>query len=276
MKRANATLISNKIVMTILALIVLTYFLFIILPLVGIFAQFNLTKLPGQLQNEAIISPIILSLYTSAVATLIAFVLAVPTAYFLATRKFRGKSVLDTVMDLPIVLPPAVAGLALLYAFAPKGLLGPVFNFFGIIIPGETIAVVIAEAFVASPFLLRSAKTGFETLDKDMLNSARILSGSRLRVFFTVSFPLAIRAITSGLVMCWARAMGEFGATLMFAGNLFGKTSTMPLSIYSLFYSGNQAQVSDSITLAVILVVISFSVIIVIKVLEQKRFGGKK
>jgi|WetSurMetagenome_2_1015567.scaffolds.fasta_scaffold166255_2 molybdate transport system permease protein len=276
MKRAQVTSISNKIVIGILALIVLTYFLFIILPLIGIFLQVDLSNMGNQLQSDQIIEPIRLSLYTSAVATIIAFVLTVPTAYFLATRKFRGKAVFDTFVDLPIVLPPAVAGLALLYAFAPRGLLGPALSFFGITIPGFTIAVVIAEAFVASPFLLRSAKTGFESMDKDILNSARILSGSRLRVFVTVSFPLSIRAITSGMVMSWARAMGEFGATLMFAGNLPGITSTMPLAIYSLFYSGNPANVSLSLVLATILTVISFSVIIVIKLIEQNRFGGKK
>jgi molybdate transport system permease protein len=275
MKRAKVTSISNKIVLAILALIVLTYCLFIILPLMGIFLQIDPSQM-DQLQNDLLIVPITLSLYTSAAATLIAFVLTVPTAYFLATRKFRGKAVLDTIIDLPIVLPPAVAGLALLYAFAPRGLLGPVLNLFGITIPGFTIAVIIAEVFVASPFLLRSAKTGFESMDKDILNSARILNGSRLRVFLTVSFPLAIRAITSGIVMSWARAMGEFGATLMFAGNLPGVTATMPLAIYSLFYSGNPTNTYLSLVLAIILIVISFSVIIVIKLLEQNRFGAKK
>jgi len=190
----------------------------------------------------------------------------------MATRNFPGKTVLDTLMDLPIVLPPAVAGIVLLYAFAPKGILGPIFNRLGLIIPGSTIAVIIAECFVASPFLLRSAKTGFENMDKDIINSAKMLSDSRLRIFFTIALPLSIRAIISGTMMTWARAMGEFGATLMFAGNLPGITQTMPLAIYVLLYSNPLG----GVMLAIILIIISFSILIVVKVLEQKRFGPKK
>ncbi len=272
MKRAFTTSISNKIVLVILAIIVLTYFLFVALPLAAVFLRINPSQVNGQLQNPVIVQAIELSLYTSAVATLIAFVLTVPTAYFLATRKFPGKSIIDTIIDLPIVLPPAVAGVALLYAFAPKGLLGPILNTLGLTIPGYTIAVIIAETFVASPFLLRSAKTGFETMDKDIFNSAKILSGSRLRVFFTVSMPLSMRAITSGTMMTWARAMGEFGATLMFAGSLPGITETMPLAIYSLLYSDPLA----GVMLSIILIIIAFTILILIKIVEQKRFGVKK
>jgi molybdate transport system permease protein len=272
MKRNLTNSLSNKIIIVILGLIVLTYFLFIALPLAAVFLRLDPTQVIAQLQNSQIINAIKLSLFTSAIATLIAFVLAVPTAYFMATRKFRGKAIVDTIIDLPIVLPPAVAGVALLYAFAPKGLLGPLLNVFGFVIPGYTIAVIIAETFVASPFLLRSAKTGFESMDKDIINSAKILTGSRLRVFLTVSLPLAIRAITSGTMMTWARAMGEFGATLMFAGNLPGITQTMPLAIYTLLYSDPLA----GVMLSIILIVISFSILILIKLIEQKRFGIKK
>jgi molybdate transport system permease protein len=272
MKRAFTTSISNKIVLVVLALMVLTYFLFVALPLAAVFLRINPGQVNSQLQNPVIVQAIELSLYTSAVATLIAFVLTVPTAYFLATRKFPGKSIIDTIIDLPIVLPPAVAGVALLYAFAPKGLLGPILNRFGLTIPGYTIAVIIAETFVASPFLLRSAKTGFETMDKDIFNSAKILSGSRLRVFFTVSLPLSMRAITSGTMMTWARAMGEFGATLMFAGSLPGITETMPLAIYSLLYSDPLA----GVMLSIVLIIIAFTILILIKLVEQKRFGAKK
>jgi molybdate transport system permease protein len=272
MKRNFTASLSNKIIIVILGLIVLTYFLFIALPLAAVFLRLNPNQISIQLQNAQIINAIKLSLFTSAVATLIAFVLAVPTAYFMATRKFPGKAVIDTIIDLPIVLPPAVAGVALLYAFAPKGLLGPVLNSLNLTIPGYTIAVIIAETFVASPFLLRSAKNGFENMDKDVINSAKILTGSRLRVFFTVSLPLAIRAITSGAMMTWARAMGEFGATLMFAGNLPGITQTMPLAIYTFLYSDPLA----GVMLSIILIVISFSILIIVKLLEQKRFGNKK
>jgi molybdate transport system permease protein len=272
MKHGFATSLLNKIVIVILALIVITYFLFIALPILAVFLRISPSQVSLQLQNAQIIEAIKLSLFTSAIATAIAIVLAVPTAYFMATRKFPGKAIIDTIIDLPIVLPPAVAGVALLYAFAPKGLLGPALNAVGLTIPGYTIAVIIAETFVASPFLLRAAKTGFENMDQDIVNSAKILSGSRLRVFFTVSLPLSIRAVTSGTMMTWARAMGEFGATLMFAGNLPGITQTMPLAIYMLLYSNPLA----GVMLSIILIVISFSILIFIKLVEQKRFGAKK
>jgi molybdate transport system permease protein len=272
MKQTFAKSLPNKIVIVILGLIVTTYFLFVALPLAAIFLKIDPNQINGQLQNSVILDSIKISLYTSAIATLIAFVLAVPTAYFMATKNFRGKSFIDTIIDLPIVLPPAVAGVALLYAFAPKGLLGPFLNSIHLTIPGYPIAVIIAETFVASPFLLRSAKTGFENMDRDIVSSAKILSGSRLRVFFTISLPLSIRAITSGAMMTWARAMGEFGATLMFAGNLPGITQTMPLAIYTLLYSDPIA----GVTLSIILIAISFSILIIIKLIEQKRFGVKK
>jgi molybdate transport system permease protein len=272
MKRVLSTSLANKVVVVILALIVVTYFLFIALPLIAVFLRIVPTQISQQLQNGPILDAINLSLITSAIATLIAFILGVPTGYFMATRRFPGKPVLDTIIDIPLVLPPAVAGVALLYTFAPMGLLGPIFTRFGITIPGYTVAVVIAEIFVASPFVIRSAKTGFEAMDRDIYNSAKILSGSNLRVFLTISLPLAMRAIISGTVMTWARAMGEFGATLMFAGNLPGITQTMPLAIYTFLYS----EPLDAVMLSAILIAISFGVIVIVRVVEQRRFGAKK
>ncbi len=272
MKRIFGNSLSDKIVLVILGLIVLTYFLFVTLPIIGIFLKIEPGQVNAQLHNPVILDAIKLSLFTSGTATLIALILTVPTAYFMVTRNFPGKTIIDTLIDLPIVLPPAVAGIVLLYAFAPKGILGPIFNKLGLIIPGSTIAVIIAETFVASPFLLRSAKIGFENMDKDIVNSAKMLTSSRLRVFFTITLPLSISAIISGTMMTWARAMGEFGATLMFAGNLPGITQTMPLAIYVLLYSNPLG----GVMLAIILIVISFSVLIIVKLLEQKRFGARK
>jgi len=271
-KVSKISQLADKTMLTFLMIIVIVYIAFLTLPILSVFLKFDLTQIASQLQTPGIISAIELSLYTSFIATLISILLAVPTGYFLATRKFYGKTVIDTLMDLPLVLPPAVAGIALLYTFAPKGLLGPTFNRLGIIIPGYTVAVIIAEIFVASPFLIRAVKIGFENQDKTLYNSAKILTGSRLRVFFTISLPLAIRAIISGTVMTWARAMGEFGATLMFAGNLPGITQTMPLAIYNMLYSDPLA----GLMLSIILISISFAVIIIVKLLEQKKYGEKR
>ncbi len=168
---------------------------------------------------------------------------------------------------MPIVLPPAVAGVALLFAFAPQGLLGPVLNYFGLILPGSTLAVIIAQVFVASPFVLRSAKNAFQNIDRDLINSARILTPSKIRIFFTITLPIAKRQIISGLAMTWARAMGEFGATLMFAGNFRTITQTMPLAIYSLMASDP----FGAIVLSTLLIIISFTILILIKILEQKK-----
>ena len=272
MKHTFAKSLSDKIIIAILILIVLTYFLFVVLPIVAVFLRIAPSQVNAQLHNAAIIEAIKLSLFTAGTATVIVLVLAVPTAYFMATRNFPGKAIFDTIIDLPIVLPPAVAGVALLYAFAPRGLLGPIFLRFGYILPSSTIAVIIAETFVASPFLLRSAKTGFENMDRDVINSAKMLTGSPLRVFFTVTLPLSIRAIISGAMMTWARALGEFGATLMFAGILPGVTQTMPLAIYVFLYSDPVA----GVMLSIILITIAFGVLITVKLIEQKKFGAKK
>lgn len=263
---------SNKLAVVLLAVTILVYLFFIVLPILAVFLKIDINQVSSQLQNSTIIDAIKISLYTSGIATIISLILTVPTAYFLVTRKFPGKSVIDTLIDLPIVLPPAVAGVALLLAFAPKGLLGPIFNVFGVTIPGSVIAVILAQIFVASPFILRSAKSGFESLNPDVVNSARILTGSRFRVFFTITLPLSMRVIVSGVMMTWARAMGEFGATIMFAGNLPGITQTMPLSIYTLMNSDPLS----GVMLSTVLIVISFSVIIAMKLLEQKKFGAKK
>jgi molybdate transport system permease protein len=261
----------DKTMLIILLLIVFTYISFLVLPIISVFLKLDLTQINTQLQPPGVLQAIKLSLYSSLISTICAMILAVPTGYFLATRKFYGKAVIDTLMDLPMVLPPAVAGIALLYTFAPGGLLGPIFNRLGIIIPGYIGAVILAQIFVASPFLIRSVKIGFEKQNQDVYNSAKILTGSHLRVFFTISLPLALRAIISGILITWARAMGEFGATLMFAGNLPGITQTIPLAIYNMLYSDPLA----GVMLSIILISISFTVIIIVKLIEQKRYRDR-
>lgn len=259
--------------LVLLGVIVTLFLLFIAMPIVAVFLKIDFSQAYSQLQNPRILDAISLGLITSAVATVAAFVFAVPTAYFLATRNFRGKAIINTLIDLPIVLPPAVAGVALLLTFAPRGsLLAPILNPLGIVIPGNVVAVILAQMFVASPFILSASKAGFENVDQNVVNSAKILSGSRLRVFFTVTLPLAASGVISGTIMTWTRAMGEFGATIMFAGNLPGVTQTMPLAIYTLMtqdpYGG--------IVLSSIMIVMSFSILIIVKLLGNKKFGAQK
>ena len=239
------------------------------LPIAAIFANLSLDAMFVQLHSSSVLDAMKVGLATSSLATIMSFVFGVPTAYLLATREFPGKSFVDALLDLPMVLPPAVAGLALLLAFAPRGLLGPMLLRLGIVLPGNVFAVVLAQLFVASPFILRSAKTAFENVPSKLVDNARILTPSGFRVFLTVTLPLSMYGVMTGLVMTWARSMGEFGATLMFAGNLPGVTQTMPLAIYMLMTQDPLA----SNLLSAILVVISFMVLALFKLFDRRRYG---
>lgn len=245
----------------------LIFLLFIIIPLVAVFYNLDVTKVLRELRNPGVVDALSLGVMTSSLTSLLSFLFGVPTAYLLATRNFFGKAFFDAVIDVPMILPPAVAGLALLLTFAPRGLLGPELRQLGIILPGSTAAVVLSQFFVASPFVLRSSKAAFENVDKRLVNSARLLNPSRLSVFFTITLPLALNGVLAGLVMTWTRAMGEFGATLMFAGNLPGVTQTMPLAIYMLMADDPLA----SNVLSAILVVTSFSILIIFRLLGHGK-----
>ncbi|MBS7622574.1 ABC transporter permease [Candidatus Bathyarchaeota archaeon] len=263
--------ISDGILMLLLGSLCLLFILFITIPLAVVFLNLDIEKVTFQLRNPQILSALTVGLVTSFTATVASFIFGVPTAYLLATRKFPGRAIVDTILDIPIVLPPAVAGVALLLAFAPRGLLGPALREFGVVLPGSTFAVILAQVFVGSPFLLRSAKAAFENVDRAYIDSAKILSASRLRVFFTITLPLATHGLAAGTIMTWARSMGEFGATLMFAGNLPGVTQTMPLAIYMLLAEDPIA----SNVLSAILVLISFSVLALFRLLGRRRYGAR-
>jgi molybdate transport system permease protein len=265
----GAQLNGDKVTAILLSVPVLLFLLFILIPLATIFLNLNLQSMLAELRSQDVTDALSLGLVTSLIATLVSFVLGVPTAYLLATRNFPGKKLVDAVTDIPMILPPAVAGLALLFAFAPRGLLGPALLRLGIILPGSTAAVVMAQLFVASPFVVRSAKAAFENVDRKLVDSARLLNPSKLSVFFTVTLPLATNGVLAGVVMTWARAMGEFGATIMFAGNLPGVTQTMPLAIYVLMAFDPLA----SNVLSAILVVISFTILVIFKFLDR---GGRR
>ena len=182
----------------------------------------------------------------------IVVLLGTPLAYLLGRHSFRGKDVLETLIDLPIVLPPAVAGLALLMAFGRRGLVGEYLDqHFGITIGFTTTAVVMAQIFVASPFYVRAARAGFARVDKGMEEAAADLGADPWRVLRTVTIPMARPAIGAGLVLAWARALGEFGATIMFAGSIAGRTETMPLAVYGRYEAGD---LDTALLLSVILV----------------------
>src|SRR5262245_14061880 len=220
------------------------------------------------LASPEVLDALWLSLATTAVSLVVTVVLGLPLAIVLARRVFRGKGLLEAVVDLPIVLPPSVAGLALLLVFGRRGLLSAPFDFFGIIVPFTTVAVVVAQVFVSAPFFVRSARTGLNGVDKDLEDAARVDGASERHLFRTITVPLAGTALAAGLVMSWARALGEFGATIMFAGNVEGKTQTLPLVVYSEFQGGD---LDASVAASAILVLAAFAVLIAVGFLHWGR-----
>jgi molybdate transport system permease protein len=247
----------------------ITLVAFLVVPLAAIFIR----ALPSGEIGESLGDPVVrealtLSLVTTAFTLIIAIVLGTPVAWLLARHRFRGRDLLDTLFDLPMVLPPAVAGVALLMAFGRRGVFGPFLSdTFGIEIPFTTTAVILAQAFVATPFYVKAAKAGFESVDQGMEQVAATLGLSRVQTFASITVPLALPALMGGAVMAWARALGEFGATIMFAGNFSGRTQTMPLAIYETMESG---ELNAALVLSGILVIVSFSVLIAFKMLARR------
>lgn len=243
--------------------------LFLVLPLVVLLVRtFGNGTVFQYLTNPSVLNALQLSLITTLITLALAVLFGTPLAYLLARYDFRGKSLLDTLIDLPMVLPPAVAGVALLITLGRRGWIGSwLADQFGLTIGFSTVAVVLAQLFVAAPFYVKSAKAGFESTDPGFERVATTLGSGSLRTFWRVTVPLALPSLLSGMVMTWARALGEFGATIMFAGNFEGRTQTMPLAIYSaLEGSGGLDQ---SLTLSVILVIASFVVLFVVKWLAR-------
>jgi molybdate transport system permease protein len=207
--------------------------LFLTVPLLSLFLRVPLGELVAQLGSETARDALLLSLETSLVAHVVVLGLGTPAAYLLATRRFRGRAVLVSALELPLVLPPAVAGIALLAAFGRSGLLGDELAVLGLEIPFTKLAVVLAICFVASPFYLRAAIAAFEGVDARLVEASRTLGAGPARTFGQVVVPLAAAGLGAGSTLAFARGLGEFGATIMFAGSFPGRTQTAPLAIYA-------------------------------------------
>ena len=216
--------------------------------------------------SSEVIQALRLSFETTAISLALVILFGTPLAYLLARSQFPGHEVVDALIDLPIVLPPAVGGLGLLMAFGRNGLLGSQLDGLGIDLAFTTAAVVMAQTFVASPFYIRAAKAGFEAIDRDLENVAYTLGSSRTGVFFRVAIPAAVPALMAGAVMAWARALGEFGATIMFAGSFPGRTQTVPLAIYRSLETG----IDVPLALSAILIVISFAILLAFRLLMKR------
>jgi molybdate transport system permease protein len=235
---------------------------FLALPLIGLLSRALATNAIWQALGRPIVFEALkLSMLTSALVLAIALLLGSPLALLLARRRFRGIGVLDSLVDLPIVLPPAVAGLALLLTFGRRGLLGTPLDALGIELPFTTAAVVMASLFVSAPFYVRAARSGFVGVPRELEEAARVEGATEWQVFRFVTAPVASPALFGGAILCWARALGEFGATIMFAGQFLGRTQTMPLAIYAALESDLDA----ALALSIVLLAISFALLLLFR-----------
>jgi molybdate transport system permease protein len=241
---------------------------FLLLPMLALFVEVPPRTLVEQLGSEAALDALVVTLKTGLVAHVVVLLVGTPGAYFLATRRFRGRAALITAVELPLVLPPAVAGIALLALFARRGLLGGTLEAAGIEIAFTQAAVVLAVIFVAAPFYIRGAIAAFEAVDPALLDASRTLGAGPARTFARVAVPLAGGGLGASSALAWARGTGEFGATIMFAGSFQGVTQTLPLAIYA------QLDIDRTIAIAIgaLLVFVSVAVLLVVRLLPWTRF----
>jgi molybdate transport system permease protein len=238
-----------------------TFVLLLALPMLGLFLRIPPGQLLGRLGTPLVVQALRLTLVTSLASTGGAVLLGLPVAYVLATRNFPGKRLLEVLIDLPMVLPPTVAGLGLLLAFGRMGIAGHALAALGLTIPFTTLAVVLAGLFVAGPFLVITARAGFEQVDAKLLRAASTLRASPGYTFLHVVLPLSLPSLTAGATMTWARALGEFGATITFAGSLPGRTQTMPLAVYQAL----ENDLDGAVALSVILLLFSFGLLLALR-----------
>ena len=224
-------------------------------------------ELGANITSSLVLDSLRLSAITSTIVLAVSIIAGTPLAYLLARRDFPGKMLVDLLLDLPIVLPPTVAGVALLVALGRRGVVGETLDAWGVDVAFTTTAVVLAQLFVSAPFYIRTAKAGFESVDVTYEGVASTLGASQLRTFFQVTLPLAWPSLVAGAILCWARALSELGATLIFAGNFEGRTRTMPLAIISAFDSGKSIDVP--IALSVILVGAAAVLLLALRVLAK-------
>jgi molybdate transport system permease protein len=243
---------------------------FLFLPIAAIFLAIPPAQMLRDLATPVAAAALSLSFRTSfaAVAAIVAF--GTPLAYWLSRSSFRGRRFLEAAVQMPIVVPPAVAGVGLLLVFGRRGLLGPSLESAHISVAFTTAAVVLAQAFVAGPFYIVAARQAFDAIDADFVAVARTLGASPLRAFMRVELPIAAPGIIAGAALSWARALGEFGATMLFAGSLPGVTQTLPLAIYAALDSG----LDVAVAMAALLLFSAFALLLLIRLLDRRARAG--
>jgi molybdate transport system permease protein len=240
---------------------------FLAVPIVALFTQVPLGDVPGLLKEPEVQDALKVTIRTNAIANALILVFGTPTAWLIARRQFPGRAVLVTLIELPLVLPPAVAGIGLLAAVGAGGLFGGQLRDAGIILPFTEWAVVLAVTFVASPFYIRQAISAFESVDPTLTDAARTLGAGPGRTFWRVGLPLAAGGLLAGWVLAFARGVGEFGATIVFAGNVRGQTQTLTLTIYEQL----ESNFNVALSIGVLLVVLSGGVLLSYKILSSWR-----
>lgn len=236
--------------------------LFVALPVLAIFARaLGSGELFAALARPVVHEALRLTALTSTVALALALLLGTPTAYLLARHQFRGQALVETIVELPMFLPPSVAGIGLLMAFGRRGLLGEQLEALGLTFAFTSAAVVLAQLFVAAPLYVRAARSAFASTDIELETVARTLGVSDWSTFWRVTVPVALPSLVAGAVLCWARALGEFGATIMFAGSFAGRTQTMPVAIYSAL----ETDLDAALALAAILVLAAFGSLVALR-----------
>jgi molybdate transport system permease protein len=246
---------------------------FLAIPLVAMFWRAaNNEQLADNITSDFVIDAMRLSAITSTMALLITLVFGTPLAYILARSNFPGKIFVDLLVDLPIVLPPTVAGVALLVAFGRRGVLGPEIDALGIELAFTSTAVILAQTFVSAPYYIRTVKAGFESVDAQYEGVAATLGASPLRIFWRIVLPLSWPSVLAGAILCWARALSELGATLIFAGNFQGRTQTMPLAIIGVFDAGRTVDLA--IALSVILVAAAAILLLILRLFARSSNAG--
>jgi molybdate transport system permease protein len=244
--------------------------LFLTLPVLAVFLDTGPGRLLEALGEPGALEALELSLKTTAAAMAIIVLVGTPAAYFLATRRFRGRDAVITLVELPLVLPPAVAGIALLAAVGPSGILGGALEDAGVGLALQTAGVVVALTFVASPFYVRQAQAAFAAVDPALADASRTLGASEARTFARVVVPNALGGLLAGGALALGRALGEFGATLMFAGSFRGVTQTAPLAIYERFATDFDA----ALALSAVLVAVSAAILLSVKLLQREEVLG--
>jgi molybdate transport system permease protein len=239
---------------------------FLALPVVAVFADAPPRDLLSALGDDAALEALRLSFECSALALLAVIVIGTPAAWFLATRRFPGHALLVTIVELPLVVPPAVAGIGLLAALGPNGILGAITGRHLVL---QTAGVVVALVFVSAPFYLRLAQAGFAAVDPAVLEASRTLGAGEARTFARVAIPSASAALGAGAALAWGRALGEFGATLMFAGSFRGVTQTAPLAIYERF----STDLTAALALSAVLIAVSAGLLLTVKLVTRDAVG---